>query len=77
MPKIRLGRRQFPVNCEVIAASRAGVSSKEVALLTQAMRGPGFKFGRVKTLNLVRPVFRNILTFFWRCYCDALLTEQE
>jgi hypothetical protein len=77
MPKFRLGRRRFPVNCEVISASRAGVSSKEVALLTQTMRGPGVKFGRVKILNLVRPVFRNILLFFWRYDCDAWLTEQE
>ncbi len=55
MPKIRLGRKQFRggADCELIAASRSGVSSEEVASLTRRMLGPDDKFGRVKTLNLV------------------------
>ena len=71
MPKLRLGRRTFPADCESVAASRAGVSSEEVALLTRRMLGSKNKFGRMKILNLVSVVRK------CRKCCDAFVAEQE
>ena len=51
MAKVKLGRWEFDVDCEVINASGCDVSDEECAALGARMKGGEFQ--RVKTVELV------------------------
>ena len=52
MPKVKLGRKEFDVDCEDINAYRCGVSNADCAALAARMKSG--EISRVKTLMLVR-----------------------
>ena len=51
MAKVKLGSKEFDVDCEDIRASAYGVSDEECVALGARMKGGEFQ--RVKTVNLV------------------------
>jgi hypothetical protein len=55
MMKVKLGSKEFNVDCEEIMADKCGVSDEECAALGELMRSG--KINRVKKLSLVRNDF--------------------
>ena len=51
MAKVKLGSKEFDVDCDVIWASESGVSDEECVALGARMKGGEFQ--RVKTVELV------------------------
>ena len=54
--KVKLGSKEFNVDCEEIVADKCGVSDAECAALGELMRSG--EINRVKKLSLVRNDFR-------------------
>ena len=60
MPKVKLGRKEFDVDCEEIYATSCGVSPADCAALAARMKSG--EISRVKKLDLVR--FFSVLFLF-------------
>jgi hypothetical protein len=65
MTKVKLGSKEFNVDCEEIMADKCGVSDEECAAFGELIRSG--KINRVKKLSLVRNNFR--LRCLWIVCC--------